>query len=170
MSAFTSKFKTQSAHSTVFKAKAPAAAPKAPAKHKPTVDTTAADEAQRVYTERMAFATNEYVTKSGVPSGRRVLLATFIGMISGASAMYWSISLIEFAAFGAIALTGSSFLAFLIALVGLVLAVWSAMSVALKTFMFTVEYDHAEAKRMASNTARTVRGWFSFDRTRIAAE
>jgi hypothetical protein len=128
---------------------------------KPIVDPVI-DEAQRAYNE----AKDNLLSK--LPSGKRLLLSTIGALITYASTIWFAAPVIEILVVGAISLTGSAFLGFLVGVVGWFLAIWAGISAGCKAFGFLVSFDTDNIAKVGSDLrdaskrrVSLVRGWFA---------
>ena len=102
-----------------------------------------------------------------VPSGRRVLVATFAWFISFASSYYWGIQAIAWMIAVAATATTSQFLLFLVAFIGGVIAIFTAFTLAGSAFNAVLSFDvHSalavghDVRDAAKRRVSLVRGWF----------
>lgn len=166
MSQFKSKFAPKA--STV-EAKAPRV--KRPARVPEQDVQDAVDvSAQRVYAERIASAQDEYLASVDAPTHTRMLVASVTQLLTFSVSMYWSVQLTGWVMTAALLFTGSSFVAVLIAILGLVLAfkaAWragfTAAEVVSNASFKTAGNVGASIKDAAARKVSMVRGWFVRD-------
>ena len=144
----------------VTKAKVHAAT--APANDEPIVDPVV-DEAMRSY----AAAQDDLAAAFKVPSGTRFLLAACSGILAYASTLWFGMPLLEWAIVGAVSLTGSAFLGWLVYVFGLVILVVSSVVAGVKAYSFITNFDVQRAadvgrgvREAAKSRVSQVRGWF----------
>jgi hypothetical protein len=159
----TSKFtKTATA-----RAAAPTAKPtatKAPRITRKVVDNT---DAQTAYAERVSAAQQEYMESQHVPSGTRLVVAAVSRLLTFSVSIYWGLEATGLIMTAAIALTGSSFIAFVVGLTAALLAFSAAWQAGSAVGQFLINFDQANAARIghdlriaAAKRVNLVRGWF----------
>ena len=150
------------------KAAAPAAtkptATKTPrATRKAVVDV----DAHTAYAERVAAAQDEYLSSQHVPSGVRLVVGAVSRLLTFSVSIYWGLEATGLIMTAAIALTGSSFIAFVVGLTALLLAfsaAWQAGSV-IGDFIIDFDWKRTAAvgrdlRVAAAKRVSLVKGWF----------
>lgn len=130
----------------------------------PTANSTTLNEdamQRHVETEAEAAA-------SALPTGKRMLVAVVASLVGYASSFYWSMIALDWLATVALAYTASNFIAFLIIVVGGVLAFIAAARLGYKIGMFVLGYKPGDMAKIGAslNEARRkrtslVREWFT---------
>jgi hypothetical protein len=148
-------------------ATARAAAPqptKIPRVTRKVVDNT---DAQTAYAERISAAQQEYMESQHVPSGVRLVVAAVSRLLTFSVSIYWGLEATGLIMTAAIALTGSSFIAFVIGLTALLLAFSAAWQAGSAVGDFLINFDQANAARIgrdlrvaAAKKVNLVRSWF----------
>lgn len=126
------------------------------------------DEAKAKLRARAAKAADTNVVEDDettMPSGRRVLIGTVLGVASGVGAGYGVSALMAYAVAAATIYTASTFLATLIWVIGCVLAIYAGLKTASTVFGYVVtakDREHAAMLRTgASNLRDRVRGMWN---------
>lgn len=102
-----------------------------------------------------------------MPSGKRLLVSTVIGLVTYASTIWVAIPVVELIVAGAIALTGSAFLGFLALVIGAFFAALAAAYGGFKAFSWSMSFDFGAAAQTgrdlrdaAKKRVTLVRDWF----------
>lgn len=137
---------------------------KTPRVTRKVVDNT---DAQTAYAERVSAAQQEYMASQHVPSGTRLVVAAVSRLLTFSVSIYWGLEATGLIMTAAIALTGSSFIAFVIGLTALLLAFSAAWQAGSAVGDFLINFDQANAARIgrdlrvaAAKKVNLVRGWF----------
>jgi hypothetical protein len=109
-------------------------------------------------------AQSEYLDALGIPTERRAMVAFSIGLATSMAVGATIGKITTMAMVGAVMLTGSAFLAMMIWIVGVVLAIYCGV----KSFSMAFDYiakgeidrDVIRAKEWSENKVAQVRGWF----------
>jgi hypothetical protein len=103
-----------------------------------------------------------------IPSKARLLIATVAGLFAYAGSIYWSATAVGYLSIAAMLFTGSSFLGFVIAVMGWFFAIIGSLRIgwAVGKFVLTFEMDDitqlgASIKASAKSKTSLVRGWFT---------
>ncbi len=118
----------------------------------------AVDEAMKSYASAMEFK---------LPSGTRFLMSACAGILAYASTLWFGMPLVEWAIVGAVSLTGSAFLGWLVYVFGLVVLIASSVIAGVRAYHYiaTFSIDDAAAtgrniRDAAKRKVSLVKGWF----------
>lgn len=149
-------------------------AAKAKAKDVPVKGDAVNEDAMRRYAESIAQAQDELLSTAGVPSSTRLLCSAVAQFFTFAGVYYAGVQIVGVLTTAAIMFTGSSFIAFCVALLGCILlfkAAWHA-GIAASNFILSFEFDDvaslgASVKDAAVHRVSLVRGWFKKTNTEV---
>jgi hypothetical protein len=106
-------------------------------------------------------------TLFNLPTSRRVLVATLAGLLTYATSIYWSMAIVEWVAVGAVVMTGSGFLGFLVTVLAWFMAFVASLRLGYRVAKFVLAYEPsaysevaASIKDAAQRRVSLVRGWF----------
>ena len=137
--------------------------------------------AERARTERTRTERNEAIKRKlkadqqrvedaevvDIPSGRRVLIGTVLGIAAGVGVGYGVSAVMAYAVAAATIYTASTFLATLIWVIGFILAVYAGLKTASSVFGYVISKQDIEhvalIKTSASNLRDRVRGMWNSD-------
>lgn len=91
--------------------------------------------------QRIIEVYRELTSFDGLVSPRRLLVATVIGLLAGASVGYWGSTLITWLMAGALILTGSAFIAFLAGMLGAFATIFSGVTTYFKVQHFCLSIN-----------------------------
>lgn len=126
------------------------------------------DEVKRkLKAEQQHIDDNDVYIEDALPSGRRVLIGTVLGIASGVGVGYGVSAVMAYAVAAATIYTASSFLATLIWVIGFILAVYAGLKTASSVFGYVIsskDREHfAMIKDSASSLGERVRGMWNND-------
>jgi hypothetical protein len=168
MSAFASKFAAKSSTTAARAAKQPRAKRVVAERDEATPVEPINVDAMRMHAEHVAQAQDEFTFVTATPSGTRQLIGTLAWMLTYASSFYWGLVLTDMLLVAAAAFTSSGFLLFLVAFVGLMMAVVGGISLASSAYKFVIEFNPGtfaaighDIKASTKSKVSLVRGWFT---------
>lgn len=113
--------------------------------------------------DRLNAAYQDVMASFALPTWKRTLVATVLSMLSAFGAGYLIGQVTGMLMIGALAVTGSSFLAWTVFVLGCVVAMYAGMKIAGKvaTYVMTeqIDRDIASARDSVVNASRRVAGW-----------
>lgn len=103
-----------------------------------------------------------------LPTGRRLIVASVVSLLSYGATFYWTLQAIEIVSVIAVAYTSSMFLGFMISLLGFVLAFYAGMKISYFVFKRVVAIDMSKLtatgksiKDASTRRVSLVKGWFT---------
>ncbi len=122
---------------------------------------------EQIHASRLAQINDEYMASSGVPSSQRQIVAGIGQLLMFSTSIYWGIQAVGVLMTAAIVFTGSSFLAFVVGVMGAFLAIKSAWDIGTGTARFILSYDTdtvadvgRDLRVAAARKVSLVKGWF----------
>lgn len=115
--------------------------------------------------DEASFSFSTLAEQLGLPSGKRVLVSFIVSMLAGAVTAYVLNQVVMALAIGALVLTGSAFITFIVMFMGYALLVLSTVVISgkVQTFILTGEID-----RMYESTKTRVTGWLGSAKSKAA--
>lgn len=124
-------------------------------------------EAQRKLKAEQQRIDDVESVEDALPSGRRVLIGTVLGIAAGVGVGYGVSAVMAYAVAAATIYTASTFLATLIWVIGFILAVYAGLKTASSVFGYVISKQDVEhvalIKTSASNLRDRVRGMWNSD-------
>ena len=127
--------------------------------HKPTARTETVDESEQIHADLHAAAA-QFARDYDRASSKRRIVAWTLGLISFAGTASAALHLLGYAVLGALLLSGSSFLATMIYLIGMVIAIYASIIAMNQTVAYVVSSRPEHHWAMVKSAGSRVAGFF----------